>query len=278
MYSKSSKRIILSISFYTVLVIISFTMILPFIWMLSTAFKEPSDVFKLPPQWIPNPVRLKNFQEVFQFVPFARMYLNSIIVSTTITIGHLLTSSLAAFAFARLEFPGRDIVFLIYLSLLMLPEEVTIIPRYIMMKNLGWIDKYQGLIIPLLFSVFSAFLLRQFFITLPKELDDAALIDGASWYRVYWQITLPLSKPALSALAIFSFTGSWNNFLWPLIITNSDWMKTIPVGLAMFQDIYTIQWNQIMAASTIAVIPVLIVYILNQRLFTQGIVLTGLKE
>jgi len=267
-----------SIASYIFLIFTSFAMVIPFMWMLSTAFKEPADVFKLPPQWIPRPVRLKNFQEVFQFLPFARMYLNSIIVSTTITFGHLLISSLAAFAFTRLDFPGRDIIFLMYLSLLMLPEEVTIIPRYIMMKNFGWIDKYQGLIVPLLLSVFGIFLLRQFFITLPKDLDDAAIVDGASWYRVYWQITLPLSKPVLSALAIFSFTGSWNNFLWPLIITNSDWMKTIPVGLAMFQDLYTIQWNQIMAASTIAVIPVLVVYILNQRFFTQGIVLTGLKE
>jgi multiple sugar transport system permease protein len=254
----------------------SVVMLVPFAWMLSTSLKEPGDVFVYPPDWVPQPVVWENYQETVTVMPFGRFYLNSAIQAVSVTVLQLLTASLAAFAFARLRFRGRDALFLLYLATMMIPFPVTMIPNFIIMRYLNWIDTFRALILPPAFSAFSTFLLRQYFLCIPTELDDAARVDGASSLRIWWQIIIPLSGPALATLAIFTFLGQWNNFLWPLVVTNSEEMQTLPVGLAAFQGQYSIQWNLLMAGSVIAVLPILVIYIVGQKWFVRGITLTGM--
>lgn len=262
---------------YVLLSLIGIAMLMPFIWMVSTSLKEPADVFTYPPQWIPDPVVFKNYPDAWNAVPFGRFFINSILVSVSVTFGQLFTASFAAYAFARLNFPGRDKLFLAYLATMMIPGQVTMIPVFILIKKLGWIDTYQALILPGMFTAYGTFMLRQFFLTIPKELEEAAIVDGCSHFGIYWRIILPLSKPALATLGTFIFLGSWNDFMWPLIVTSSMEMKTLPIGLASFQGLYTTDWTLLMAASMIVLAPVLIVYIFNQRFFVKGIVLTGIK-
>lgn len=219
---------------------------------------------------------LDNYRETLRIVPFGRYYLNSAIVSVTVTLLQILISSLAAFAFARLRFRGRDAIFVLYLATLMIPFPVTLIPNFLIVKNLGWYNTYQALIVPALFSVFSTFLLRQYYRTLPMDLDEAARMDGASSFRIWLQIVLPLSGPVLAALAIFVFQGVWNDFLWPLVVTSSETMRTIPVGLAAFVGQYSTAWGLLMAGAVIALLPVLVIYILAQKWFVQGITLSGM--
>ena len=254
----------------------SVVMLVPFAWMLSTSLKESGDIFVYPPQWIPRPVRWQNYVETVTVMPFLRFYLNSTIQATAVTVLQLLTSSLAAFAFSRLRFRGRDALFLLYLATMMIPFPVTMIPNFVIIRYLHWIDTFRGLILPPAFSAFSTFLLRQYFVSIPVELDDAARVDGASSFRIWWQVILPLSGPAVATLAIFTFLGQWNNFLWPLIATTSEEMWTLPVGLASFQGQYSIQWNLLMAGSVIAVVPILIIYLVGQKWFVRGITLTGM--
>jgi multiple sugar transport system permease protein len=254
----------------------SVVMLLPFAWMLSTSLKEPGDVFVYPPQWLPQPVVWQNYLETISIMPFGRFYLNSTIQAVSVTVLQLLTASLAAFAFARLRFPGRDLLFLLYLATMMIPFPVTMIPNFIIVHFLHWIDTFQALILPPAFSAFSTFLLRQYFMSIPFELDDAARVDGASSFRIWWQIIMPLSGPALATLAIFTFLGQWNNFLWPLVGTNSEEMWTLPVGLASFQGQYSIQWHLLMAGSVIAILPILVIYLIGQKWFVRGITLTGM--
>jgi multiple sugar transport system permease protein len=254
----------------------SVAMLVPFAWMLSTSLKEPSDVFIYPPQWIPQPVQWENYQKTVTVMPFGRFYVNSILQASAVTALQLLTASLAAFAFARLRFRGRDVLFLLYLATMMIPFPVTMIPNFIVMRYLKWIDSFRALILPPSFSAFSTFLLRQYFMSIPLEMDDAARVDGASSFRIWWRIILPLSGPALAALAIFTFLGQWNSFLWPLIVTNSEEMRTLPVGLATFQGQYSVQWHLLMAGSVIAVLPILVIYIAGQKWFVRGITLSGM--
>ena len=262
---------------YIILSLVSIIMILPFLWMISTSLKEAGAVFTYPPKWIPHPVVFKNYLEAWNAVPFGRFFINSIFVAFCVTIGQVTTSSLAAYAFARLEFPGRDKLFFLYLATMMIPGQITMIPIFILLKHLNWIDTYKALILPMAFSAYGTFMLRQFFMTIPKDLEDAAVMDGCSKFGVYWQVILPLSKPALATLATFTFLGNWNSFMWPLIVTDSMKMKTLPVGLTSFQGLYTTDWTLLMAASVIVLMPILIVYIFNQRFFTKGIVMSGLK-
>ena len=254
----------------------SAAMLLPFIWMLSTSLKTPPQIFTYPPVWLPDPIAWGNYRETVSVMPFGRFYLNSLIVASSITVLQLLTSSLAAFAFARLRFRGRNALFLLYLATLMIPFQVTMLPNFILMSWLRWFDTYQALILPPAFSAFSTFLLRQYFLGLPLDLDEAARIDGASSFRIWWQIVLPLSGPVLAALMIFVFLNNWNDFLWPLVITDSIEMRTLPVGLSILQGQYSVRWNLLMAGSVIAMLPVLIVYILGQKLFIQGFTMSGL--
>jgi multiple sugar transport system permease protein len=233
-------------------------------------------VFVYPPEWLPNPVIWSNYADVVRIMPFLRYALNTAFVAGSVTFLQLAVSSLAAYAFARLHFPGRDRLFLAYLATLMVPGQVTLIPNFLIIKYLGWIDTYQALIIPQVFSAFGTFLLRQFFLTIPRELEDAARIDGAGAFGIYRQIILPLSGPALATLAVFTFTAQWNNFLWPLIVINDAQMRTLTVGLRALVGQYTVQYQLLMAGSVISLVPILVVFLFAQRAFVRGIALTGL--
>lgn len=254
----------------------SLLMLLPFAWMLSTSLKYPPEIFSYPPIWIPERIAWDNYSRAVAAMPFGRFYLNSLIVTASVTTLQILVSALAAFAFARLRFRGRNLLFLLYLATLMIPFEVRAIPNFLLIRTLGWYDTYQALILPTAFSAFSTFLLRQYFLGIPRDLDEAARIDGASSLRIWWQIIMPLSGPALAALAIFVALGSWNDFLWPLIITDSVEMRTLPIGLSTFQGQFRVEWNLLMAGSVIAMLPMLLIYIIGQRWFIRGITLTGM--
>ncbi|MBS4206056.1 carbohydrate ABC transporter permease [Lederbergia citrea] len=261
---------------YILLLMVGSIFLIPFLWMLATSVKPPNEIFSIPPKWFGNKFEWRNYAEAWEYFPFLRFYLNNIIISVTSVFLVLLTSSLAAYAFARMQFRGRDTLFLLYLGTLMIPGQVTIVPLFMLMKYLNWVDTYQALILPGSFTAFGTFLLRQFFLSIPFELEDAARIDGCSRLGMYWRIILPLSGPALVTLAIFTFISQWNNFLWPLIVTNSDTMKTLPLGIAMFQTQNGTQWHLMMAASAIAIIPILILFIFAQKYFIKGITLSGM--
>jgi multiple sugar transport system permease protein len=205
------------------------------------------------------------------------MLFNSLLVAGLTTLGQLVTCSMAAYAFSRMRFRGSNVLFLLYLATLMVPRQVTITPLFILVRNLGWINSYSGLILPGLFSAFGTFLLRQYFASLPRELEEAAFLDGASHWTVFTQVILPLAGPALATLAVFAFMASWNGFLWPLFVVRDPELMTLPVGLATLHGRYLTQWNLVMAGSVITVVPMLIVYLLAQRYFVQGVVLSGIK-
>ncbi len=252
----------------------SVIMIAPFAVMLVVSL-FPAQAF-LSRSFPLEDLTLDNYVETFRVVPFARYYLNSIIVAISSTVLQILIASLAAYAFARLRFRGRDTLFILYLATLMIPFLVTMIPNFLIVRKLGWYNSYLALIVPTLFSVFSTFLLRQYYRGIPLDFDEAARMDGASSFRIWWQIIMPLSGPVIAALSIFVFQASWNDFLWPLIVTASDEMRTIPIGLASFQGQYSTAWNLLMAGSVIVLLPILIIYILAQNWFVRGITLSGM--
>ena len=254
------------------------TMVTPFVWMLSSSLKTNLEVFQIPPTLIPSVAQWHNYVEIFQVVPYGRWFLNSLFITLAQTLLYLFVASLAGYTFARLRFPGREAIFTLFLATLMVPGEVTLIPRFILMKELDLIDTFTAVILPGVFNAYGVFLLRQFFMTLPESLEEAAILDGASYFRIYWNIILPLAGPALATLAIFSFRGAWNDFLWPLIVINSENMKPLSVGLASFHGLYETNWPLLMAASTVALIPIVIVFVVAQKYFVQGIAMTGLKE
>ncbi len=274
----SPTRMIKKGIFYTILILGALVMIIPFIWMISTSLKTSGATMVLPPQIIPEEINWGNYQRVTEAFPILRFLWNSTLVAGLSTVGQLILCSMAAYAFARLKFKGRDGLFLLYLATLMVPSQVTMTPQFILMKYLGWTDTYQGLILPGMFNAFGTFLLRQFFLNIPRELEEAAFIDGASHFRVYWQVILPLAKPALATLLVFSFMQSWNNFLWPLIIVSDTEMMTLPLGLANLQGRWATDWNLMMAGVVISVLPVLAVYMFAQKYFIQGLTMGGLKE
>ena len=249
-------------------------MLAPFVVMLLVSL-VPTSAF-LARNFSPANFTLANYFATFEQVPFARFYFNSAFVTVSVTVLQILIASLAAFAFARLRFRGRDLIFLFYLATLMIPFPVTLIPNFLIVKNLGWYDNFLALIIPSLFSVFSVFLRRQYYRGIPIDLDEAARMDGASSWRIWAQVIVPLSGPVLATLAIFVFQGTWNDFLWPLVVTSSEEMRTIPVGLAAFVGQYSTAWGQLMAGSVIALLPVLIIYVLGQNWFVKGITLSGM--
>ncbi len=256
----------------------AFLTVAPFLWMLLASFKDLGEILQYPPTWIPQRIILDNFVNAFQAAPFGRFYFNSLFVASAVTLGQLFTCSLAAYAFARLQFPGRDILFYIFLGTMMVPGQVTMIPGFMVLHWLGWIDTYAALIVPGLASAFGTFLLRQFFLTIPRDLEDAAAIDGCSRFGVLWRIILPLSRPALATLAIFTFMGVFNDFLWALIVISSEDLKTVQLGLAIFRDRYQTDWGQLMAASVTATLPILLVFFFAQKYFIRGITLSGLKD
>lgn len=282
--SHNWRRRIFIIFVYVLLAIGAFSMIVPFVWMISTSFKSLNDVFVFPPQWIPDPIQWEHYPKLFELFNFGRYYLNSMIVTVGRMIGMFITSTLAAYAFARLRFPGRNILFFMLLSTLMIPFAALLVPTFVLMKNLHWINTYWALIIPqglgAFGGAFNVFLLRQFFLTIPKELEESAIIDGAGPFRVFWSVMLPLVKPALATLAIFAFTSAWGDFLYPLIVTNTDNMKVLSLGIAGFRGLREgmTQWPLMMAASTVSIVPTVLVFLLAQKYFIEGIAMTGLKE
>jgi len=265
---------------YLVLGTIGLAMMLPLLWMVSTSLKEPQAVFTLTPQWLPDPPTWLNYLAIWKIpgVPFVRFFANSVAVAVCVTAGHVFASACAAYAFARLRFPGRDGLFFTYVATMMIPGSVTIIPVFILMKAFGWVDTYRALIIPGMFNAFGTFLLRQFFLGVSQDLVDAAKIDGASVFRIFWSVFLPLSKPALAALTMSTFMGNWQSFMWPLLVVDSVEKKTLPIGLAYFQDQYATNWPLLMAGSLLAMLPIVLLFLFNQRFFLQGIRLTGVQR
>lgn len=249
----------------------------PFVWMLLTSFKPLSEIFQVPPTWWPEEFTFQNYIDAFTAAPFARFYGNSLFVAMAVTVGQLVTCSLAAYAFARLKFRGREVLFYIFLGTMMVPAHVTMIPGFMLLHWFGWIDTYAALIVPGLASAFGTFLLRQFFMTIPVELEEAAFIDGCSRMGVLWRIIIPLSKPALATLAIFTFMAVFNDFIWALIVLNTEEMYTVQLGLAIFRDRYSTEWGNLMAGSVVATLPILIVFFFAQKYFIKGITLSGLK-
>ena len=264
---------------HVVLILGALTMIVPFLWMVGTSLKDYSQVFNLPPNWIPDPVMWSNYPDSFNALPFGRAYWNSFYIAAIVVTSQLLTCSMAGYAFARINFPFRETIFILFLATLMIPHQVTIIPTYLIMRDLGWLDTHFALIVPpALFSAFGVFLLRQFIKGLPEELEESAILDGANRWRIYWQIIMPLIKAPLAALAIFSFLAQWNNFFNPNIFLSTPEKFTIPLLLNQFRGLYVTDWTLMMAASAIAVIPVLIIYLIGQRYIIEGVALTGLKR
>ena len=262
---------------YLLLSIVGFSMLIPLLFMLSTSLKDPGSVLEFPPRWIPNPIRWDNYPAAWNAVPIGIYYINSIFVAVCVTFGQVFTSALSAYAFARLNFPGRDKLFFGYLATMMIPGSVTMIPVFILCKQLNLVDTYWALILPGIFSAMGTFLLRQFFMSLPKELEDAAKIDGCTLFGIFWRIVLPLSKPSLATLATFTFMGSWGSFLWPLVIINDEYKKTLPIGLASFLGMHSSDWTLLMAGTMLALIPVIVVFVFNQRFFVEGLQLGAVK-
>lgn len=255
----------------------AFIMVLPFLWMISSSLKDSTQVFQLPPQWIPNPPVWDNFKTAWEAIPLGQYYWNSIVVCGLTTIGQLITSILAAYVFARLDFPGKDVIFLVILGTMMIPEQVKMIPTFIVLRQFNWIDTFAGLIVPALVHPFGIFMLRQFFLGIPHELEDAARMDGCSRLTILYRIILPLSKAPISALAVFVFMFQWNAFLWPLIVLNSRENYTLQIGLAMLRGDVGTDWALQMAATSLATIPVVLLFLVAQKQFIRGITMTGLK-
>jgi len=275
---KSLAKISTSVVTHLGVYLLAFLTFAPFLWMVLTSFKDMGDIFQYPPKFLPEEFHFDNYSKVFDAAPFGRYYLNSIFVAVSVTIGQLITCSMAAYAFARLKFKGRDPLFYLFLATMMIPFNVTMIPGFMVLHWFGWIDTYQALIVPGLASAFGTFLLRQFFMTIPKELEEAAVIDGANKLQVLWKIIIPNAKPALATLAIFTFMGVFNDFIWALIVVNTEEMRTVQLGLAVFRDRYLTQWDLLMAGSVTAILPILIVFFISQKYFIKGITLSGLKD
>lgn len=278
--TRRARRFVRDIVLYALLSIGAVTMLVPFAWMISTSLKADNILFQVPPQWIPKPVVWHNYAETWRRMPFGRLYFNSIFVAVMVTAGRTFTSAMAGYSFARLEFPLRNQLFLTYLSVLMIPVIVTMIPKFMIFRAMGWLDTYQVLIVPSMFTAFGTFLMRQFLMSIPTDLEDAAEIDGAGSWRTFLNVVIPLSKPALATLVIFSFLGSWNDFMWPLIVINSLEKMTLPIALRSFlgwQDEGMVSWSFLMAASVIVIGPPLVVFMTLQKNFVRGIAMTGIK-
>jgi multiple sugar transport system permease protein len=253
------------------------TMILPFIWTVSTSLKQLSEVFVFPPALFGEKIQWENYLRISDRFPFDRYFLNSLKITVIVTFTQLITSSMAGFVFARLRFKFRDPLFGLYLATMMVPAQVTIIPNFILMRYFNFIDTHWSLILPALVSAFGTFLLRQFFITIPVSLEDAAKIDGCTPFGVYWRVFVPLSKPAMATLGVFVFMGMWNEFLAPLIYINSQSKMTLPLGLASMQGMYSTDWPVLMAGTVITIIPLIVMFLLAQDFFIKGVTLSGLK-
>ncbi|MFB9274133.1 carbohydrate ABC transporter permease [Cohnella cellulosilytica] len=264
---------------YAALIVVSILFIIPFVWLLRSSLMDLSQIFTMPPEWIPAPFQWDNFHRALTVLPFDVFFTNTMIIVLSVLLGTVATSSIAAFGFSRIKWKGRDTVFAVLMTSMMLPFAVTMIPSFLGWKMLGFYDTFYPLIVPAYFGggIFNIFLLRQFYLTIPRDFDEAAVVDGAGYFQIYWKIIFPLSRSALIVVALFSFLGSWNDFMGPLIYLKSDKLFTLALGLQMFQGSYTAQWDLLMAASAAVVLPCVIVFLIGQRYFLEGITLTGLK-
>ncbi len=272
---KTIKRaaLYLTLSFFVII------FVTPFLWMVLASLKTTAQIFAFPPKLLPDPVVWKNYLRAWKVIPLARYYFNSLLVSGSVAVSQVITSAMAAYVFARLSFPFKNIIFVLYLGVMMIPTQVTVIPLFIIVRHMGLIDTYGALILPFLAYPFGAFLLRQFFLTIPKEIEDAARADGCPRLRILFQIIVPLSKAAMTTLAMLVFMFNWNSFFWPLLVTNSKAHFTVQVGLAMLKSqlAMEVDWSLLMAATVISILPVLIFYAFTQKQIIQGITMTGMK-
>ena len=263
---------------YPLLILIGLIGLLPYYWMLSCSVKTNANMFAVPPQWIPNPMNWRAYGEAWRAQDFTRYFLNSAAVSVAITVGNLLLASLAGYSLCKFRYFGRGVLFLLILSTMMLPLEVTMVPLFLIVKKLNWPNTYEGLIVPFLVEGFGVFLMRQYLQSIPNELIEAARIDGASELRIYAQIVMPLCKPALAALGVFTFREAWDMYIWPLIIVTKDSLRTLPLGISLFMSSFGTAWDQLMAVAAIGTLPMILLFFLLQRSFIQGIAITGLKQ
>lgn len=263
---------------YFILALAALCVLFPFLWMILTSLKPETEIVRYPPELIPHKLTLASYLNIWSRIPFLTLFKNSVVFSVGVTLISLLFDAMAAFAFSRLSFPGRDKWFVLVLVALMIPVQVTIIPLFLMLSGWGWIDTFVGLIVPRATNAFGIFMLRQFFFGLPRELDESARIDGCSDVRLFTQIILPLAKPAVASLAVFHLMYNWNDFLWPLIVTNSQDMRTIPAGLALFIGQHVVEYGVLTAGVAISIAPLVAAFLSAQTYFVQGIAFTGLKE
>lgn len=254
----------------------AFVSAMPFLWMITTSLKPAGALYE-PPLLVPTHFEWQNYADAWRAAPFPRFFLNSAVMAVGITLAQTLLSAMAGYAFARLRFPGRNALFLLVLGTMMIPFPITLIPSFLIVADLGWLDTYQALIVPRAVSAFAIFLFRQFFLSVPREFEEAARIDGANHLVIFWRVILPLSTPVMAASAIFSFLFAWNDFLWPLIVTTSTEMRTVQLGLAVFQGQYGTFWTLLMAAAVFVTLPAVIAFLLAQRRFIEGITSGGLK-
>lgn len=277
MKKKKSSAVLRRVLLYIVLILIAVIMVVPFLWMLSTSLKTQYDAVKIPPVWIPDPPQWENYVKLFTEQPMFQFMLNTIKIVFFVVLGQLFFSSLAAYSFARISFKGRNVMFFFYIATLMVPGQVTMIPTYLMFAKAGLTDNHLALILPAFFSAFGVFLLRQFFMSLPRELEEAAEIDGCNPFMTYWRIMLPLVVPAMLTLGVFTLMNTWNDYMGPLIYLSSPEKYTMTLGIAYFKGVYTTQWNLVMAASIVSVVPILIAYLCAQKYFIEGIAFSGVK-
>jgi multiple sugar transport system permease protein len=267
-----------TIMVFCTLVLVACVTLLPFYWMFSSSLRTMENMFALPIQWIPDPPNWRSYVLAWQAQDFTRYFMNSGFVAITITIGNLLLCSLAGYSLTKFHFRGRGLMFLMILSTMMLPLEITMVPLFLIIKDLNWQNTYQGLIVPFVVDGFGVFLMRQYMLSIPKDLIDSARIDGASELRIFWMIVLPLCKPALVALAVFTFREAWDMYIWPLIIITKDALRTLPLGISLFMSSYGTSWDQLMAIAVLGTLPMILLFFFLQRAFIQGIAATGLKE
>ncbi len=272
-------KVISTIIWYLVVSLLALTVIFPFLWMISTSFKPLSEIFVYPPRWIPQSWILENYIEVWKKAPFARYFINSTIVAACVTFGQLVSCCMAAYAFARLRFVGKSFMFMVFMSTTFISTQVTLIPSYMIINKLGWMDSYPALIVPFLANAFGVFMIRQSFMTIPRELEEAAKLDGCGRIRFLVKIVLPLTKPILASQALFAFMGNWNSYLWPLIVTNNDKMRTLQIGLRYFIGSEGgTEWGIYMAAAVLVTLPIIIFYFLVQKTFVESMASSGLKD
>ena len=275
--SHTAARGLLAGAEYAVLIVMALVFLVPFIWMVSTSLK--TEEFILRTDFIPNPASLDSYVRLFDIMPMARMVANSVFVTVTATVGQILFAAMSAYAFARMKWRGRDLIFGLYLATMMIPYQVVVIPQFILVSKLGWVNSYQALILPSVFSAFATFLLRQAFLSIPVELEEAAIMDGANHLTIFRKVMLPLSKPVIATLTVFAFMGIWNAYLWPLFVARKEEFMTLPLGLATLQggNQSLTEWNLVMAGAVVTVLPILVIYLFAQKWFVQGAVISGIK-